>query len=63
MSTKTRKAAKAKAATPEETSETIAEQTKAFLKSGGAIEKVPRGISGQTTVSGKRHITISSNKN
>ena len=64
MATKTKKStAKAKPATAAETSESIEEQTRAFLKSGGAIEKVPRGVSGQTSVSGKRHITISSGKN
>ena len=61
---KTKKSpSKNKAATQDETSESIAEQTAAFLNSGGEIEKVPRGVSGQTAISGKRHITISTNKN
>ena len=42
-----------------ETSESIAEQTAAFLKSGGKVEQVPRGVSGQVSTTGKKHITIS----
>lgn len=45
---------------PAETSESIAEQTAAFLKSGGKIEEVPRGVSGQTSLAARKHITISS---
>lgn len=45
---------------PVETSESIAEQTAAFLKSGGKIEEVPRGVSGQTSLAARKHITISS---
>jgi hypothetical protein len=45
--------------TPAETSASIAEQTALFLKSGGKIEEVPRGVSGQTSLAAKRHITIS----
>lgn len=33
-----------------------------FLKTGGKVEEVPRGISGQVGTTGKKHITISSNK-
>ena len=62
MSSKSKKATKNKSSQPEETSESIAAQTQAFLKSGGAIEKVPRGVSGQASLSGKRHITISPKK-
>ncbi len=52
--------AKSKAKTPaaSETSESIAEQTAAFLKSGGQIEEVANGVSGQTSLSGPRHITL-----
>lgn len=42
-----------------ETSNSIAEQTAAFLKSGGSIEQVPSGVSGQTNLGGPKHITIS----
>lgn len=45
---------------PAETSQSIAEQTAAFLKSGGKIEEVPRGVSGQTSLAARKHITISS---
>jgi hypothetical protein len=45
---------------PAETSASIAEQTAAFLKSGGKIEEVPRGVSGQTSMAARKHITISS---
>jgi hypothetical protein len=49
-------------AAPAQTSESIAEQTAMFLKTGGKVEEVPRGISGQVGTTGKKHITISSNK-
>jgi hypothetical protein len=45
---------------PAETSKSIAEQTAAFLKAGGKIEEVPRGVSGQTSLASRKHITISS---
>ena len=45
---------------PAETRESIAEQTAAFLKAGGKIEEVPRGVSGQTSMAARKHITISS---
>ena len=47
-------------AAPVETSESIAEQTAAFLKAGGKVEEVPRGVSGQTSLAARKHITISS---
>ena len=43
-----------------ETSQSIAEQTAAFIKSGGKIEEVPRGVSGQPSLAARKHITISS---
>jgi len=42
-----------------ETSESIARQTAAFLKAGGKVEKIPRGVSGQTSLTARKHITIS----
>ncbi len=45
--------AKKKAAAANETSESIAEQTRLFLQSGNKIEVVNSGISGQPTL-GKR---------
>jgi len=47
-------------AAPAETSQTIADQTAAFLKHGGKVEEVPRGVSGQTSLAARKHITISS---
>ncbi len=41
-----------------ETSESIAEQTARFLASGGKIQEIPRGVSGQVQTSGPRHITL-----
>ena len=46
-------------AAPVETSESIAEQTAAFLKAGGKVERVPRGVSGQNSLTSRKHITIS----
>ena len=46
-------------AAPLETSQTIAEQTATFLKDGGKVEQVPRGVSGQTSLAARKHITIS----
>jgi hypothetical protein len=43
----TRAAAKKKQPAAVETSESIEEQTKLFLKSGNKIQKVPTGVSGQ----------------
>jgi hypothetical protein len=48
-------------AAPAETSKTIADQTTAFLKEGGKVDEVPRGVSGQTSMAVRKHITISSN--
>jgi len=49
----------AKSAAPtNETSESIASQVDAFLKSGGEIQKIETGVSGQKDYSGPRHITL-----
>lgn len=42
-------------------SESIAEQTEAFLKSGGQIQEIKTGVSGQSAPTGRRHITIGNN--
>jgi len=47
-------------AAPAQTSESIADQTQAFIKDGGKVEQVPRGVSGQTSLAARKHITISS---
>ncbi len=36
----------------------IEEQTAAFLASGGKIQEIPSGVSGQVQTSGPRHITL-----
>jgi hypothetical protein len=47
-------------AAPIQTSQTIADQTATFLKQGGKVDEVPRGVSGQTSMVARKHITISS---
>ncbi|MFA7553971.1 MAG: hypothetical protein WCY88_06950 [Spongiibacteraceae bacterium] len=58
----TRAPAKKKQPAAVETSLSIAEQTKAFLKSGGAIEAINSGVSGQQSMAGPKHITLGNNK-
>lgn len=41
-----------------ETSESIANQVEAFLQSGGEIQQINTGVSGQQSVSGPKHITL-----
>jgi hypothetical protein len=55
-------AAKKKPSAAVETSQTIEEQTAAFLKAGGTIEKINSGVSGQPSIAGSKHITIGNNK-
>ena len=40
------------------TDESIALQTAEFLKSGGKIQQIPTGTSGQTNLSGPKHISL-----
>ena len=47
-------------AAPVQTSQSIADQTAAFLKQGGKVDEVPRGVSGQNSMVVRKHITISS---
>jgi len=42
---------------------TIEEQTAAFLESGGKIQQIPSGVSGQTNLSGPKHITLGNKNN
>jgi hypothetical protein len=44
--------------TAAETSKAIAEQTEAFFKSGGKINYVKSGVSGQSIVAGPKHISL-----
>jgi hypothetical protein len=46
-------------AAPAETSKTIADQVAEYLKSGGKVEEIPRGVSGQPSSAARKHITIS----
>jgi len=46
----TRTAPKKKQPAAVETSDSIAEQTRLFLKSGNKIQKIPSGVSGQPSV-------------
>jgi len=41
-----------------ETSLSIAEQTEAFVKSGGTINEIKSGVSGQQSVAGPKHISL-----
>ena len=41
----------------------IEELTAAFLKSGGEIQQIPTGVSGQTNLSGPKHITLGNKNN
>ena len=44
---------------PLETRQSIEEQTKAFLKAGGQIEKVQSGVSGQVGLGGPKQSAFS----
>lgn len=50
--------AKKKTSNPVETSASIEEQTRAFLKSGGKIQYIDSGVSGQQSMAGNKHITL-----
>ncbi|WP_339338650.1 hypothetical protein [uncultured Oceanicoccus sp.] len=52
-------AVKKKQPNASETSLSIEEQTAAFLKAGGAIEQIASGVSGQQSMAGPKHITLS----
>jgi hypothetical protein len=49
---------KTKQAAAVETHESIADQVSAFLASGGKIQQIDSGISGQKNLSGPRHIVL-----
>jgi hypothetical protein len=53
--------AKKKAPAATETSLSIEEQTKAFLKAGGKIEQIDSGVSGQQSMAGSKQITLGNN--
>ncbi|MGL6161919.1 MULTISPECIES: hypothetical protein [unclassified Microbulbifer] len=58
MAKKASSASKRKQPTTLESRENIEEQVKAFLAAGGEIQQVPKGVSGQTSTSGPKHITL-----
>lgn len=39
--------------------EDLAQHVDAFLKSGGKVQEIPSGVSGQTSTSGPRQIVLS----
>lgn len=47
-----------KAAATKESAQSLEEQMAKFLAGGGEIQQIPRGVSGQVTTSGPRHITL-----
>ncbi|MBR9911888.1 MAG: hypothetical protein GYB33_16205 [Gammaproteobacteria bacterium] len=55
-------AAKKKQPVAVESSESIAQQTEAFLKSGGSIDHIKSGISGQQSMAGPKHISLGNSK-
>ena len=61
MATKTRSTAKKKQPAATETSSSIDAQVKEFLASGGAIEQIKTGVTGQVNMPGPRHINLNSN--
>jgi len=54
----TRAAAKKKQPAAVETSQSIEEQTKLFLKSGNKIQVIQSGISGQQSMAPSKHIKL-----
>jgi len=52
------KSKNSKGGSSSETSASIANQIDAFLQSGGEIQKINTGVSGQQSVSGPKHITL-----
>ena len=57
----TRAPAKKKQPAAVETSESIAEQTRAFLSAGKKIDVIQSGVSGQPSMAAKKHIRLGKN--
>lgn len=53
-----KKSSNGKAELPQETSASLAAEVEKFLSSGGKIQEIPQGVSGQVATSGPRHITL-----
>ncbi|MEY8205642.1 MAG: hypothetical protein RPR40_11295 [Bermanella sp.] len=58
MAKKLTRTAKKKEPDAVETSLSIEQQTAAFLASGGKVEQVNTGVSGQVGIAGPKHITL-----
>lgn len=58
MSAPLRSSAKKKPVAEKISSQTIAEQTESFLKSGGKIGQIKTGVSGQYNLTGSKQITL-----
>ncbi|WP_250658653.1 hypothetical protein [Alkalimarinus coralli] len=58
MTAKPKTTTKKKPSAATATSQSIEEQTAAFLEAGGQIEHINSGVSGQESVSGPRHINL-----
>jgi hypothetical protein len=54
---------KATANTKKKAQLSIAEETAIFLKSGGKIQQIPTGVSGQINQSGPKHIKLGNKNN
>lgn len=50
--------AKKKQPSAVQTSQSIEDQTKAFLEGGGKIENINSGVSGQQSMAGPKHISL-----
>lgn len=51
-------AARKKQSAVAETSQSIEEQTRAFLEAGGEITHINAGVSGQQSLAGPKHISL-----
>lgn len=58
----TRAAAKKKAPAAVETSASIEEQTRQFLKSGNKIDVIQSGVSGQPSLAANKHIKLGNSR-
>jgi SutA RNAP-binding domain len=62
LATRTTRSSSKKAPAAVETSESIAEQTALFLKSGNKIDVIESGVSGQSSLPSGKHIKLGNNK-
>ena len=57
-----KKATQSKNDLPQETSASLAAEVEKFLSTGGKIQEIPQGVSGQVATTGPRHITLGRRK-